>query len=53
MRARMRSPRCICSRCSIVYAADDLFGDIGAHVVRFPVVLLIPLLQAGLGEIAN
>ena len=50
MRARMRSPRCIRSRCSSVYAVDDLLGEPGMQVdVFFLSVFLIPLLLAWRG----
>ena len=54
MRARMRSPRCIRSRCSAVYAVDDFFGELGLcmDVPSLP-AFLIPLLQPGLGGIAD
>ena len=53
MRARMRSPCCICTCCLDVYAADDPLGDVRLHVGFFLLARLIPLLQSGLGGIAN
>ena len=45
MRARMRSPRCIRSRCSAVYAGDDFLGEPGMRVgVLFLSAFLIPIL---------
>ena len=47
MRARMRSPRCICSLCSGVYAGDDFFDDLGLRVgVLTLSAFLIPFLRA-------
>ncbi len=47
MRARMRSPRCIRSRCPAVYAVDDCFGELGMRVDSiFLPAFLIPLLLA-------
>ena len=50
MRAKMRSPRCIRSRCSAVFAVDDFFGELGMRVDGlFLSALLIPLLLAWRG----
>ena len=50
MRARMRSPRCIRSRCSAVYAVDEFLGELGLPVdVLSLSALLIPLLLAWRG----
>ena len=53
MRARMRRPRCICSRCSAV-CADDSFEDVATPFDGlFLSALFIPLLRVGLGGIAD
>ena len=50
IRARMRSPRRNCARCSAVCAADVPLVDVGSHGDGFFLTdLLIPLLRVGLG----
>ena len=50
MRARMRSPRRIRSRCSAVYAADDPDGGMGTLFDGlFRSVTCVMLLQVGVG----
>ncbi len=44
MRDRMRSPRCLRSRCSAVQETVDFAGDIRTRVVFDPFGLLIPIL---------
>ena len=52
--ARMRSPCCIRSRCSPVYAAADPFEGVVTLLEGFLLLaLFIPLLQPGLGGIAS
>ena len=52
MRARIRSPRCSCSRCLGVYATAVRLGGAGTHVLFLLLVLVIPLLQSRFGGIA-
>ena len=54
MRARMRSPRCNCSRCPAEYATDDPFEDVVTLFDGlFLSALLIPLLRVGLDGVAD
>ena len=53
IRARMRSPCSIRSRCPAVQVTVDFAGGIGTHVVFVLLDLLIPLLLLGPGGNAD